>query len=1437
MDTTIVGIGSSAGGLNALTELLEATPCDTGFAFIIVHHMTRSVPSMMVDLLAKHTAMAVQYIKSGDIPAPNTVYVTPPAFDVTMHKGALILQEIADDQSHRRPIDSFLTSLAKHKGENAYALILSGTGSDGTIGTRAIKENGGITFAQQSDSAQFSGMPDSAIATGLIDFSLPANEIPEKLLSLKQFRERNKRIKNEILLASIEKHMPELLSVIESKECTSFHQYKPGTLVRRTLRRMTLKHINDIDSYLAILHKSKPEREGLVQDFLIGVTQFFRNSEMFSYIEGNVLSELLKRNQAEFRIWCPGCSTGEEVYSLAMLVHELQRKTGDQRPWKLFGTDIDHQALAKARSGTYDKSQVTSLSVNRRTQFLTNKYDVFTIESSIREMCVFAPHHALADPPFSRIDFISCRNLMIYFGQQAQEELITRFHYSLNPKGFLWLGPTENLTGNKRLFEEINRTYRVFRREETIASLPSQIKKSGFPISKAISISSHQGRMQPRTGPNDIEVETETEQAYLSIFSQPFARINQHDEVLYISERMRPFLLPAKGVPSTALDDYFVESLRMPLRVLLKTVRDSKTEQEIADVSIKVNGESRAVDILARPLDVEAKSILIVFQTVRYRDKPLETVLSGTNAEKAYEDALTAFRKKLAARDRDYQIAEEELRANNEELLTINEELQSSNEELDTSREELQSMNEELETINSELISNNKELEIANSHLKNLLESTDIATLFVDKLNRLKLFTPRCQDIFSIQDRDIGRSIFDLTTVLIYPELKGDLENSTKYDESKSREIVSVDNRYHYIVRMKPYLDVNGNKNGSVVSFFDITEQRQQQQHLAEANKQIQQRIRELETFYERAPIEVGLHGIDMRYVRVNNAMAENIGLPIDKIVGQHPADIVPDAWRSIEPIFSKIIETHEPVLNVELKASTGPKGERERTWIANYFPLIDKRNVLFGIGFTALDVTDVVQLKLALEQNKSDLKAAGARILGNFEYAPIGITTHKGPDHIIQNANQTARSILGTDDVIGQTPDLFFPEHYQSLKPHYDEVYHTGKMKIQDEVFVNLTNLRGDKIEGVFRRIIQPYQNESGQIDGVICMTLEITELVYIRDMNANQSLKLQSIINALDSQIVLTDTKFNIEIANQKFLSSVRSENSEIKHQNLIDHCAKQMDHVAVTRILDALASARDGRESSYNEVLNRHDDERLQKVVISVKPIVNEKFVTGNVDNIVLTIIDQTPLIEANKRKDILVAELEHRVKNVIATIQAVTEFTALSSPDVNRMNLDLSKRLSAMARTHGILTSSGWSNQKFSDLLALELQVYSSSQIERVSLEGDDLILSANSTMLVGLALHELLTNAVKYGALSNMEGEVLIKIKVKNKNLERFIWQEKNGPMIKSAAREGFGTLLLGVILPSELDGTGKFIFDSNRFTYELIVKNELTEEIPDLPQS
>lgn len=617
--------------------------------------------------------------------------------------------------------------------------------------------------------------------------------------------------------------------------------------------------------------------------------------------------------------------------------------------------------------------------------------------------------------------------------------------------------------------------------------------------------------------------------------------------------------------------------------------------------------------------------------------------------------------------------------------------------------------------------------------------------------------------------------------------------------------------------------------DGVVASFFEITEQREQQWALRLASQQLSRRLLELEAFYEHAPIGAAMHGPDMRYLRANKVFTEILGRPASEIIGQHPKDIVPDVWGQVEHIFRTVAATKEPVFNFQVRAKIDATNDEIRTWTANYFPIVIEGSDVIEIAFTVMDITQLKRLENSLSAKQDELKDVGDRILRNFEHAPFSIVIHHGPDHIIVHANKRAREILGDDDPTGKSEGDIIPDIYNDLRKVYDAVYHSSEMYIDDEVVINAKNSANKDIKGVFRRIVQPYKDADGSVTGVVSINMDISELVEMRDAFAIQKDRMSSIVDEVDTHIILIDVNGKILDVNTGALSMSGSSREGLTGRS-IDYFASKCMHLdAQERFRGAVKKAFSGEASRYQERIVSFSGGRTRRVILSVSPVQNKASCNGtpvdhrirSVAEILITISDQTALLEATDHKGMLVAELEHRVKNIITTIQAVTQFTASTASDPQTMVMELDERLAAMARTHDKLTASGWEKQTFRDILNLEISAYASTQAARVFCTGDDLSLPPKTAMLVGLAVHELLKNAVKYGALSNSTGVVEISVQTKDNALECLTWTERDGPEVKEASRTGFGTLLLKSILPDELGVKGHLELVTEGLIYRL----------------
>jgi len=617
---TIVAIGASAGGLEALKDFVHAIPNDSGLAYVVIQHLAPDHPSLMDKLLGAHTPVPVSLITDGMVVAPDHIHIIPPGSYLELQDGKFKLVERDRQKGVRTPIDRFFASMAGAVGRRAFAVILSGTGSDGTMGVRAVKANGGIALVQESRSAQFSGMPESATATGLVDFVLRAQDMPGRIIEIVQHREQVEDADGrQDLLDTLSERLDEVLDRLDDEDGKVFAGYKPGTLVRRVARRMTLLRQSSLDGYLLTLANKPKERKLLTQDFLIGVTQFFRDPEAFGVLKERALKPLFESDRSSFRVWVAGCSTGEEAYSIAMLVCELAAETGDKRSWKIFGTDIDIDALRNARSGRFSEAAMVNLSEERRKRHFTQNDTGWQVNDKLREMCVFAPHNLLVDPPFSKLDLVSCRNVMIYLNADIQATVLPRFHYALNTGSCLFLGPSESLGRNERFFSTVDRTAHLFRRADGTARAYSALsvkrRREG-----SVGFSTVLPTEQQQPDPRQNSLENKTEQLFLQKHASPFAAINRQNEVVYVSDAMTSLIKPSRGTPSTSLDDFLTPELRLPVHTGLDDSRKSGLASEIANVVASVDGTPKLFDVKVTPFGSDSDVMLVSLNEVRLRD-------------------------------------------------------------------------------------------------------------------------------------------------------------------------------------------------------------------------------------------------------------------------------------------------------------------------------------------------------------------------------------------------------------------------------------------------------------------------------------------------------------------------------------------------------------------------------------------------------------------------------------------------------------------------------------------------------------------------------------------------------------------------------------------------------------------------------------------------
>ncbi len=834
----IVGLGASAGGLGPLEEFFANVPASSGLAYVVVQHMDPTHKAMLSELLQRATAMPVREATDSQHVEVDTVHVIPPDAELTVSGGMLHLAAPSRPRGLRLPIDVLFSSLARDLGDRAIGVVLSGMGSDGTLGLQAIKSQGGLTLVQQPESADFDSMPRSAITAGCADIvALPA-EMPGRILGVTGLQ-----APTELRTAADGDHGPSALSAIlgllHEHTKHDLALYKSNTLVRRIARRMAVHGLDTMDAYEAFLRENPQELDLLFKEMLIGVTAFFRDADVWQELEDTVLPTLLARRSADgarLRAWVVGCSTGEEAYSLAMAFREAAEALPEYGACELqvFATDLSADAIAVARSGQYPAAIARDMSPQRLARFFTERAGGFLIDQRIREMVLFAQHDVILDPPFTRLDILSCRNLMIYFGASLQRRLIPLFHYSLRPGGVLLLGGSETVGRSQAMFRPLHPKSRLYWRSDNDAAAGTVYLA---PPRRSSSRTAAQETNLPHPTTPPANLQSLADQVLLQAFSPPAVLVNEGGDIVYISGRTGRYLEPAAGKANWNIHVMARPGIRTQLAVALRTALHDKGSVELR--GLRLDDETPAsVDITVQAL-VQPKALagmaMIVFRDVaavpgqrRRRGK------SAGAVDAAVDDELIRSREEIRALRQEMHASQEELQAANEELQSTNEELQSTNEELTTSKEEAQSMNEELQTINGELQSKLDDLALAQSDMQNLLNSTDIATLFLDNDLNVRRFTEQITRVVHLRDGDIGRPLSELATTMIYPELHADVKETLRTLAFSEKQIATTDGHW-FSVRIMPYRTLSNVIQGAVITFVDITVAKELESRLRKA--------------------------------------------------------------------------------------------------------------------------------------------------------------------------------------------------------------------------------------------------------------------------------------------------------------------------------------------------------------------------------------------------------------------------------------------------------------------------------------------------------------------------------------------------------------------------------------------------------------------------
>jgi two-component system, chemotaxis family, CheB/CheR fusion protein len=972
----VVAVGASAGGLEAVTHLLSHIPAKSGIAIVLIQHLAPKHDSSLVTLLSRVSKMPVSEVAKSTLVEANHVYVIPPGKDLIYGHGSLLLKPRDQNHGLHMPVDRFMESLAQEEGHRAIGVVLSGTGSDGALGLQAIKARGGIAFAQSEDSAKYDGMPHAAIATGCTDFVLPPPHIGEKLIQIAR-HPYVVRAATRPVEESIDRDvLGGILHLLRSSTGSDFTHYKKGTIVRRIRRRMVLQKNRNLLDYAKFLAGHPDEVSALHEDILIHVTGFFRDAPAFEILKKKVFPRILKARQPStpIRIWVPGCATGEEVYSLAICLLECVKGRIDDVPIQIFGTDLNEPSLEKARAGVYTPNQVKDVSPRRLKQFFVKLDRGYQIRKDVRERCVFARQNVFQDPPFSRVDLISCRNVLIYLGAELQDRVIPIFHYALKPGGMLLLGRAETITSHSDLFVPLDRSYRIYSRKTGASRLVFE--------RRAAEQEARIARIPPVPSKDEefAERSAAAESVLLARHGPAAVLVNSNLEILQFSGRTSAYLEPLAGPASLSLVKMARESLVWEIRSAVQKSKKTGLPVRRERIPIATNGKTKEAAVEVIPLPARQggdRNFWVVFKDGD--EKPIQAGAlaiteksSVAGREAPQRQALARLERELeetrARMDeviRSQETANEELQSANEEILSRNEELQSINEEMETAKEELQSSNEELTTLNDELEHRHSELSQLNSDLTNLFSSLDIPVLILGRDLRIRRFSPAAESLFNLMPSDIGRPVGDMRFSATIPELRSDSAAVMDTGKRSERQVQDVGGTPHSL-RIHPYRIAEGKIDGAVVALVDTSA-------LKRASDAIEDARQYAEAIIEAVQESLVVLDSQLRVRNANHSFYTTFQVAPKATVGNLIYDLGNGQWNipQLRTLLDDVVSRDAPLSNFEVEHDFPLIGRKTMALRARKF-----RSPKGGVPLILLSIQDET------ERREAELAAARSGVM-----------------------------------------------------------------------------------------------------------------------------------------------------------------------------------------------------------------------------------------------------------------------------------------------------------------------------------------------------------------------------------------------------------------------------------------------------------------------
>jgi two-component system, chemotaxis family, CheB/CheR fusion protein len=1075
----IVGVGASAGGLEAFTELLKHLPMDTGMGFVVVQHLAPKHHSMLTELLARATRLPVTEVTDGMVVEANHVYVIPPNTDMAILSGALRLMPRPPVSGPPLPIDSFFASLAADRGSKAIGIILSGSASDGTLGLKAIKANGGFTFAQD-ESAKYDSMPRSAIAAGYVDFVLPPEGIAKELARIGR-HPYVAPVKPERVVAKsepvAEDHLAKAFVWLRSATGVDFNHYKRATIVRRIRRRMVLHNMESLGDYIRYLHGNREELDALYRDILINVTSFFREPDGFETLKKEIFPQLMVNRplEAPLRMWVPACSTGEEAYSIAICATEFLRDIKSGVGLQIFATDISEGALEKARLGRYTASDVSGVDAERLRQFFVSTEDGYQIIKSIREACIFAKQNVTKDAPFSRLDLISCRNLLIYLDATAQKKLMQTFHYALRSGGFLVLGRSEGIGEFTEVFEVVDKKHRVYAKKDRHPQAYAAFGVDDFGLEKP--------RETAVAGPavHEVNLQKEISRLLLSDYTPPGVVVDKDLQIVQFHGHPGPYLDPAPGAANLRLLKMAREGLALDLRTAIHQAQEEDRTVLRKGVRVGAGREKRQIGIEVRPLKLGASGtpyFLVLFREPARESAPppkaARTKKSDDNRQVVeLTQQLDQTKVQLQQMIEEFEARNEELHAANEEIASSNEELQSTNEELETAKEELQAANEELTTLNEELHNRNVALATSHNDLSNVISSVSVPIVIVGADLRIRWFTPAAKALNLIA-ADVGRPITDLRLALDFPELESMVVAAVEVMSTQEREVVDRQGRWQWL-RVRPYKTSENRIEGAVLTLVDITEPKTEATEARSYAEAIVDTVRE----------SILVLDTELRVKAANSAFLETFRVSRDETEGRRLPELGDGQWNTPQllELLDDILQRQTEVRDFEVEHNFPAIGSRTMQLNARLIQRHPEARHPEAGALILLVIEDVTERRRALKVQEEQSQ------LIELAHDAIIVRDRRSA---VTSWNQGAETLYGwtKDEALGKVTHTLFQSVFPDSREETDR-----QLMTQGEWAGELrhTTRRGEQVLVFSRQVVK--RDQHGEVEAILEINRDITE------------------------------------------------------------------------------------------------------------------------------------------------------------------------------------------------------------------------------------------------------------------------------------------------------------------------------------------------------